>query len=124
MNTKHCGHHNARKHREIKGSDKYFTLDISLKFDNLDKMKITSSESKDNLGISGKGLITSLGIKAKARPHKYKKARYAIGNVRKKGLSKIIREFEKLPYESYERKRPNHEPTDSYFTYMYSLRSV
>ena len=40
---------------------------------------------------------------------------YAILNVSKKDLSKIIREFEKLPYESYEKKRPKHEPTDSYF---------
>ena len=30
-------------------------------------------------------------------------------------LSKIIREFEKLPNGSYERKRPKHEPTESYF---------
>ena len=37
-------------------------------------MKIISSESKDNVGKSGKGLITSLGIKFKARPKKYKKA--------------------------------------------------
>ena len=56
-----------------------------------------------------------MGIKAKARPKKYKKERYAIGNVSKKGLSNIIREFEKLPYDSYERKRSKHEPTDSYF---------
>ena len=27
----------------------------------------------------------------------------------------IIREFEKLPYDSYEKKRPEYEPTDSYF---------
>ena len=113
VKMKICGGQNVRKQREIKGSEKYVTLDISLKFDNLDKMKITSLESKNNLGISGKGLITSLGIKAKARPHEYKKARYAIGNVSKKGLSKIIREFEKLPYEIYEKKRPEHEPTES-----------
>ena len=56
---------NVRKHIEIKGSDKYVNLDISLKFDSLDKTKITSSESKDNLGRSGKGLITSLDLKAK-----------------------------------------------------------
>ena len=43
---KNFGHHNVRKHKEIKGSDKYVTLDISLKFDNLDNMKITYSESK------------------------------------------------------------------------------
>ena len=32
-----------------------------------------------------------------------------------KELSKIIREFEKLLYKIYERRRPIHEPTDSYF---------
>ena len=41
VNMKNCGRQNARKHREIKGSDKYVTLDISLKFDSLDKMIIT-----------------------------------------------------------------------------------
>ena len=64
---------------------------------------------------SRKGLINSLGFKAKVRPHNYKKERYSIVNVSKKDLSKIIREFEKLPYESYEKKRPKHKPTDSYF---------
>ena len=49
MNMKNCGCRNVRKHREIKGSDKCVTLDISLKFDILDKMKITSSESKEKL---------------------------------------------------------------------------
>ena len=78
-------------------------------------MKITSSELKGKLVGSGKGLITSLGLKAKARPHKYKKSRYASVNVSMKELSKIMREFEKFPYESYERKRPKYDPTDSYF---------
>ena len=32
-----------------------------------------------------------------------------------KDLSIIIKEFEKLPYKGYVRKRPKHEPTDSYF---------
>ena len=32
------------KQRDINGSDKYVTLKIPLKFDNLDKMKIKSSE--------------------------------------------------------------------------------
>ena len=70
MNNKNCGRCNVSKHRDIKASDKYVTLDISLKFDNLDKMKITSSESKEKLVISGKGLITSLGFKTKSRLHK------------------------------------------------------
>ena len=115
MSMKNCGCHNVRKHTEIKGGDKYVKLDILLKFHSLDKMKITLSESKDNLVRSVKGLITSLGIKAKVRPHKYKNSRYAIGNVSKKNKSKIIREFEKLPYKIYDKKRPKHEPNDSSF---------
>ena len=62
--------------------------------------------------ISGNGLIISLCFKAKVRPHKFKKARYAIGNISKKDLSKIIREFEKFERLPYERKRPKHDPTD------------
>ena len=86
-----------------------------MKFYSLDKVNIISLESKDNLGKSGQGLITSLGLKAKSTPTKCKKARYAILNVSKKDLSNIIRDFKILPYESYERKSPKHEPTDSYF---------
>ena len=44
-----------------------------------------------------------------------KKEIYAIGNINKKDLSKIFREFEKLPYKSYERGGPKNEPTDYYF---------
>ena len=98
VNMKNYDPQNFRKHRYIKGSDKYFALDILLKYDSLDKMTITSSESKYSLVILGKGLITSLGLKTKVRPHNYKKASYAIKNVSKKDLSKIIREFEKLSY--------------------------
>ena len=60
-------------------------------------------------------MITSLGLKAKVRPQKYKKARYTIGNFSKKVLSKIIREFGKFGELPYENKRPKHEPTDIYF---------
>ena len=70
---KNCGRRNVRKHQKIKVGDKYVTLDISLKFDSLDKMKITSSESKEKSERSGKEFITSLGFKAKVRPHKYKR---------------------------------------------------
>ena len=60
-------------------------------------------------------MITSLGFKAKVRPQKYKKARYAIENVSKKDLSKLIREFDKFDKLPYFNNRPKHEPTDSYF---------
>ena len=72
---KNCGRRNVRKHKEIKGSDRYVTLDISLNFENLDKMKITSSESKGKLERSGKGLITYLGFNTKARLQKIQKGK-------------------------------------------------
>ena len=43
VNMKNCGRQNFRKHKDIKGSDKYVTLDISLTYDSLEKMKIKSS---------------------------------------------------------------------------------
>ena len=55
VNIKNCGRSNVRKHRDFKGGDKYVTLEISLKFYSLDKMIITYSESKVNLGRSGRG---------------------------------------------------------------------
>ena len=90
-------------------------MDISLKFDSLDKMKITSSESKGTLERSVEGFINSLGLKAKVRTQKYINSRYAIGNVSEKEIYKIIREFEKFEKLSYEKKRPKHDPTYSYF---------
>ena len=67
VNMKNCVRRKVRKHKDIKDSDKIVTLDISSKFDSLDKMNITSSDSKGKLERSGKGLITSLGFKTKAR---------------------------------------------------------
>ena len=69
-------------------------------------MIITYSDQKDNLGISVKGLITSMGLKSKLRPKQNKKARYAIINNSMKELSKIIRELENFAYKIYERRRP------------------
>ena len=115
MNKKNCGCRKVRKHKEIKGSDKIVTLNISAKFESLNEMKTTSSEPKGKLGRSGKGLATALDFKTKLRSQKYKKATYAIGNVRKKDLSKIIKEFEKIGKVPYVKMIPKHEPTPSYF---------
>ena len=46
---------------------------------------------------------------------KKKKSRYAINNFSTKDLPRIIKDFEILPYKGYVRKRPKHEPSDSYF---------
>ena len=49
VNMKNCACRDVSKHIDIKGSDNYVTLGILLKFDNLDKMKIAYSESKEKL---------------------------------------------------------------------------
>ena len=64
---KNCGRRKVSKHKEIKGSDKIVTSNVSVKFDSLNKMETTSSESKGKLGISGKGLVTALDLKTKVR---------------------------------------------------------
>ena len=102
VNMRNCGQSNVREHKDIKGSDKcvtlniYEILNISEKYDDMNKMETTSSESKVELEGSGKGLVTALALNTKARSEIYKKARYAIGNVSMKELSKKIKEFEKL----------------------------
>ena len=121
VNMRNCGHCNVRKHREIKDSDERVTsnmkeiLKISEEFENLDKMETTSSESKVKMEGSGKWLVTALDLKTKARPKKYKKARYSIGNVSMKELSNKIKEFEKFVKLPHLKKTPKHEPTESYF---------
>ena len=47
VDIKNCGRRNVRKHKKTRGGYKYATLDISSKFDSLEKMKIISSESKE-----------------------------------------------------------------------------
>ena len=67
VNMKNCGRRKFMKHKEIKGSYKIVTLNVSAKFDSLNNMETTSSDSKGKLGISGKGLVTALDLKTKVR---------------------------------------------------------
>ena len=67
VDMKFCGHRKFSKHKEIKGSDKIVTLNVSEKFDSLNKMETTSSESKGKLGRSVKGLVVALAFKTKLR---------------------------------------------------------
>ena len=46
-NMKIFYHRNVRKHRKINNGEKYITLEISLKFGSLDKMKIAYLKPKD-----------------------------------------------------------------------------
>ena len=99
---RNCGQRNFRKHKETKDSDErvtlnmYDILNISEKFEDLDKIETTSSESKVKTEESGSKI--------------YKKARYAIGNVRMKDLSYKIKEFEKIVKVPYLKSTPNMNP--------------
>ena len=50
VNMENCGRRKFRKHKQNKDSDKIFTLNVSAKFDSLNNMETTSSESKGKLG--------------------------------------------------------------------------
>ena len=79
VNTRNDGQLKVRKHKEIKDSDERVTLNMyeilkfSAKFDNLDKMETTSSESKVTMEGSGKWLVTALALKTKARSKNIKR---------------------------------------------------
>ena len=69
VNMRNCCQRNVRENIEINDSDErvtlnmYEILNISEKFDNLEKMENTSSESKIEMEGSGKGLVTALALK-------------------------------------------------------------
>ena len=111
---KNCSSKNIRKHREIKNSDKYIALCISLKFGNLDKIKIASSEPKEYLGGSGKVLIASLGLKTIRKSKNIKKTRFDINEFSIKDISNIIKEFKDVSYGGYARKSSKQMPTECY----------
>ena len=67
-------------------------------------------------------MVTALDLNTKARSEKYKKSRYAIGNVSMKDLSKKIKEFEKFVKIPHFKKEPKHEPTLSYLHLVECLR--
>ena len=42
VNMTHCSRHKVRKHKEIRGTDKCVTLNVSSNFDSMNKMETTS----------------------------------------------------------------------------------
>ena len=67
VDMKNYGRRKVRKHKEIKGSDKIVTLNISAKFDSLNKMKTTSSESKGKFGKIRKGVGNRSGLQDQSK---------------------------------------------------------
>ena len=69
---------------------------------------------KKKIGKIRKGVDCLSGFQYHSKVTQIQKPRYNIVNVSKKGLSKIIRKFEKPDNLPYEWKRPKNDPTDSY----------
>ena len=65
-----CGRHNVRKDREIKNGEKFIILDIHSKIYCLDNMGATSSEPRYYMGLTGKGLTTSLDLRGERSNNK------------------------------------------------------
>ena len=112
---KNCGGRKVRKHKEIKvvTSTSPWTSHQSRQ-SGQDENHIFMVKRKIGKIRKGVGYLSGFQDQSKVL-QKCKKARYAIGNVSKKDLSKIIKEFEKIEKIPYEKKRPQHEPTDRYF---------
>ena len=109
-----CGRYNIRKRRKIKNGEQYIALEISFKLDCLDKRGVASSESRDYMVRSGKGLTTSLTLRTK-RPNKKQKARTAITDITNQYFRKLIKYFSNFPYLGYKEKQVHNEPTEAYF---------
>ena len=80
VNMKNCGRRKVRKHKDIKISDKcvtlniYDILNIPEKFDDLERMETTSSESKVKLEIK-KGVGNRSGSQDQSRVKKIQKGK-------------------------------------------------
>ena len=70
---------------------------------------------KRKIGEIRKGVGNRSGFQYQSKVNRIKKARYAIGNVSKKDLLKIIKEFEKIGKVPYVKRIPKYEPTSSYY---------
>ena len=109
-----CVRRKVRKHKEITGSDKCVTLNISNNFDSLNNMETTSSESKGKLGISVKGLVTAPALKTKARS-KIQKVKVCHWKCQHEGPFQHYQRVWNIFKVLYVKRIPKHKPTSSYY---------
>ena len=92
VNMTSCGRRNVRKNRETKNGEKYIILEISSKLDCLDNREVIYSESKDYMGIPGKGMTTYMYLRTK-RTNKKQKARFSITDITNQDFRKLLNKF-------------------------------
>ena len=66
------------------------------------------------MGISGKGLNTSMTIRTK-RPDKKQKRKTTINIINNQYFRKLLKEFKNSPYLGHKKKKVHNEPTEAYF---------
>ena len=111
---KSFGRHNVRKYRDIKNGEKYIILEIFSNIDCLDNREATSSESKDYMGIPGKGMTTYISLRTKST-NKKQKARFDITDITNQYFRKLLKKFKNSPDLGYKSKQVQNEPTEDYF---------
>ena len=80
----------------------------------MNKKEVNYLESRDYMGIQGKGITNSTYIRTKS-PNKKQKARFAITEITKHNLRKFCKKFKNSPYIGYKIKHIHNEPTEDYF---------
>ena len=83
---------NAKKHGVIKNGDHYIALEIYLKLDWMGNRVVTSSGSRDYVGISGKELNNFMTVRTKRRNEK-QKARTDINDITHQDFIKLLKKF-------------------------------
>ena len=79
---------------------------------------------KSRIGETSKGVGKRSGSQYQSKVKKYKKARYAIGNISMKDLFNKIKEFEKLSRYLMWKGSPNMNPLQAIFIYLGVSQSV
>ena len=120
VNMKNCGRRKVRKYKEIKGSDKcatlniYEILNISEKFDSLNKMENHIFRVKSRIVDIGKGVGNRSGSQDQSKVEKIQKGKVCHWKFQHEGPFQhyqIVLNFVKV---TYVKRIPKHEPTLSY----------
>ena len=98
-----CQRRNVKKHREIKNGEQCIALDISLEIYCLEKREVNSSESREYMVISGKGLTTSMILRTKSK-NKKKKAGIYTTDITNQDFRKFLKEFKNSNNLGYKKK--------------------
>ena len=79
----------------------------------MENREFTSSESKDYMGIPGKGMTTYMYLRTKI-PNNKQKSRFAITDITNQDFKTLLKKFKNSYYLGYKIKQVHNEPTEAY----------